>query len=343
MERFLLHQDELGKLIQSGAAELYKRLNQVDADSLGMPDHCLWYYKESHTKRLFFSIETSASLLYGAIKMCGKPVNNLVLMDYGAGVGTLFLLAKLIGCEKVIYNDHLEEWKHSAELIAKAAGITIDHYIVGDIDVCVDALDKMALKCDIITSRNVIEHIYQLNAFYDTLHKRQSRALIYSSTTANSSNPAAVFKHKMWHKKWEKVYHGKRLNTIRRQIPGITDARASALARATQGLALHDLNQAIEAFQKNDLLPDPSKHRSNTCDPDNGVWAEHLLNETEYRQLINDQHYDIFFKPGFWDTHYKNYWKNIAGKLLNRFNKNEYIALTVAPFIYVIAKPKSTA
>src|SRR5688572_4787838 len=120
MDKFLPHQDELGLLIQQGASDLYERMNKVDADTLGLPYHCLHYFKTSHSKRLFFSIETSAHLLYRAIRLTGKPVRELTLMDYGAGVGTLYLLAKLIGLRKVVYNDHLEDWRTSAEIIANA-------------------------------------------------------------------------------------------------------------------------------------------------------------------------------------------------------------------------------
>jgi len=133
MDKFLPYEDDLGRLINSGATELYLRLTKINADQLGMPEHCLDYFKTSHSKRLFFSTETSAHILYRSIKLTGKVPGEIVLMDYGAGVGTLFLLAKMIGCRQVIYSDHLEEWRISAELIAQAINIHIDNYIVGDI------------------------------------------------------------------------------------------------------------------------------------------------------------------------------------------------------------------
>src|SRR5688500_9314795 len=134
MDEFLPQKDRLSNLIQQQAAELHTRLKGVNADSLGLPYHCLHYYKGSHATRLFFSIETSAHLLYRSIPMTKKNVEDIVIMDYGAGVGTLYLLARMIGCRTVIYNDHLEDWKTSAQKIAEAIGIKIDEYITGDID-----------------------------------------------------------------------------------------------------------------------------------------------------------------------------------------------------------------
>lgn len=340
MDKFLQHEDDLGRLINDKATELYRRLKQLNADTLGLPAHCLYYYNASHSKRLFFSIETSAHLLYKAIQLTGRNVKGLVVMDYGAGVGTLYLLAKLIGC-KVVYNDHLEDWKASAQLIAEAINIRVDEYIVGDIDDCLDKLDVSGTQCDIITSRNVVEHIYRLDKFYKALHDRQPSALVFSSTTANNSNPVSVIKHILWHRKWEKVYRGKRMVTIERQAPGLSTSKKRNLAKATRGLAVEDLNDAIEAYRKTGYLPDPQKHHSNTCEPSNGVWAEHLLSMEEYRKLIDENLYNVSFAPGFWDTHYSKPYMNTVGRTMNKIIAGGgKKAMRVAPFIYVIAVPK---
>ncbi len=133
MDKFLPIRDELSQTIQANAVLLYDKLRTLPVDDLGMPSYCLEYFKGSHFKRLFFSIETSANLLYRSISAVNKPVAEIVIMDYGAGVGTLYTLAKMIGCKKVIYNDYLEDWRNSALLIASAIGIHMDEYILGDV------------------------------------------------------------------------------------------------------------------------------------------------------------------------------------------------------------------
>ncbi|RYG27497.1 MAG: hypothetical protein EOO01_41250 [Chitinophagaceae bacterium] len=254
-----------------------KKLQTLQVDTLGMPSHCLDYFKSSHFKRLFFSIETSAHLLYRSIKLKGGTVEEIVVMDYGAGVGTLYMLAKMIGCKTVIYNDHLEDWKTSAWLIAKAIGVEIDEYIVGDIDDTLRILDQKNLQCDIITSRNVIEHIYKLDTFFEKIYHHQPKALVYSSTTANYHNPASHLKHILWHRKWEKHFLPIREKLIREKIDNINTAEVSKLAKATRGLALGDFDLAVEEYRKSGILPDPSVHGSNTVESTSGVWFEHLL------------------------------------------------------------------
>ena len=344
MDKFLPYEDDLGLLINSGATELYLRLTKINADRLGMPEHCLDYFKSSHSKRLFFSTETSAHILYRSIKLTGKAPGEIVLMDYGAGVGTLFLLAKMIGCRQVIYSDHLNEWRISAELIAQAINIHIDNYIVGDITHCLDRLAKLNTQCDVITSRNVIEHIYNLNEFYTSTYIKQPRAIIFSSTTANKQNPAAAIKHKLWHKKWEKVFFGKRLVMIERQSPGMAVYRKRKLAKYTRGLAVKDLTDAINEYRKSGSIPNPRVFGSNTCDPSNGVWAENLLSLKTYRRMIDEKKYAVTFAPGFWDTHYRQNYLNFAARLLNKLIlKGGKLAMSLAPFIYVIARPKNVA
>lgn len=340
-DRFLPHQDQLATLINEQASELYSRLSSLQVETLGLPDHCLYYFKTSHYNRLFFSIETSAHLLYRSINLQNKPVTGIVIMDYGAGVGTLYMLAKMIGCKKVIYNDFLEEWKFSALKIAEALNILIDEYVLGDIEDTLKILDQKKLICDIITSRNVIEHVYKLDHFYGSICHHQPQAVIYSSTTANIYNPGAHIKHVLWHWKWEKEYYRQRIETIvSTQLLKNTDEQKK-LAKRTRGLAGKDLLNAIETYSISGRLPDPGKHYSNTCQPSTGVWAEHLLTFGQYKKDIPAENYLVNFLPGFWDTHYSKTWKNIFAKIMNwLISVTGRSGVVFAPFIYVVARPK---
>lgn len=341
MDQFLPQKDELSRLIQAKAEELLQKLQTLPVENLGMPDYCLVYFKGSHFKRLFFSIETSAHLLYNSITLSKKPVTEIVLMDYGAGVGTLYTLAKMIGCRKVIYNDHLPDWKQSAQLIAEAIGVTVDEYITGDIDNTLSELSARNIQCDIITSRNVIEHIYKLDHFYSAIALRQPTALVYSSTTANYHNPASRIKHWLWHRKWEKEYWKERLSYITGIAPDLGADILSELAIRTKGMAFPEIQTCVEAYSISKVLPSPLPVGSNTCEPSNGVWAEHIIPFSEYRKLIDKNSFNVHFKPGFWDTHYSKGWKNIMGKLLNNIIKlNSTTGIWIAPFIYVVAEKR---
>ena len=340
MDKFLSTHDELSQTIQANAVLLYEKLRTLPVDDLGMPPHCLDYFKGSHFKRLFFSIETSANLLYRSISAVKKPVDEVIIMDYGAGVGTLYTLAKMIGCKKVIYNDFLEEWRNSARLIAESIGIHTDEYILGDIEDTLKELKQKNIQCDIIASRNVIEHIYKLDEFFLAIATAQPKALIYSSTTANYKNPATRIQHRRMHRKLEKIYLPQREHMILQIAPSLEQTRAHQLALHTKGLAGSDIDHATEIYLKSGKLPDPIPHRTNTCNPANGLWVEHLLKFDEYRQFLGNR-YEVSFAAGFWDTHYSSTFLNILGRLFNALiPMNESLGFILAPFIYVVAKPK---
>ena len=84
MDRFLPHTDELGELLQAQSEKLLALMQTINVEALGLSEHGVVYFMGSHYKRLFFSIQTSANLLYNSITISKKKVEDVVIMDYGA-------------------------------------------------------------------------------------------------------------------------------------------------------------------------------------------------------------------------------------------------------------------
>jgi hypothetical protein len=341
-ERFIPYTDALAEQIQTQCVELYKKMRSIPVTDLGLSHHGEVYLLGSHLKRLFFSIETSARLLYHSITLTKKKVEDIVIMDYGAGVGSLYLLAKMIGCKKVIYNDILEHWKNNALLIAKAINVDVDEYLVGDIHQTLEYLADKKIECDLITSRNVIEHIYELEDFYKCIHQYQPNAIVFSSTTANFYNPAMNLQHVLLHKKVEKTYYKKRFDLIKERGNQLTEKEINYLAAHTRGYDDIHLNKAVDDFTAHKIHPAKRYYYTNTCDTAYGVWAENILPFGVHKKMIEAGNMQARFQPGFWDTHYTSNAKNRMTKCFNTFirifPKAGYM---LAPFIYVIAVPKS--
>lgn len=341
MDKFLHHTDGVALIIEQNCQDLYKKMHLLKVDALGLSEHGKAYFSGSHLKRLFFSIQTSAHILYNVVQLVNKPFHQIVLMDYGAGVGTLYLLAKMVGCSRVIYNDILEEWKQNALQIAAAINIDVDNYIVGDIDTTLQQLQVENISCDVITSRNVIEHIYQLPSFYACIAKLQPYAIVYSSTTANFYNPAMHLQHILLHKRVEKIYRQQRYQLISRLAPHLTEKQKLRLATYTQGYEKKGIQLQVEAYLQRGQLPKRNFFYTNTCDVEWGVWAENLLPFHLHAQAVQLANMQVVFKPGFWDTHYSSGVMNIFGKICNvciaTFGKK--VGFFLAPFIYVIATP----
>jgi hypothetical protein len=168
----------------------------------------------------------------------------------------------------------------------------------------------------------------------------QKNALIYFSTTANHYNPGMVIFHKRMHQKMEVVYGAKRNDIVLKYFPELSVGEIDRISNATRGLAMEDLNKALNNYRLNKTLPDPDIHGTNTCDPENGNWAEHFIPISDYKKIIESKGYKLTVLPAFWDTHYSSFLKNIFGKTMNFITKilGPKGGLRTTAFIYIIAE-----
>lgn len=342
MDKFLKQGDELALLIETQAQILYRKISELPINNMNLPEIPLEYYSGKHNDRKFFSVQTAAELLYRSIKLSKKTVSEIIVMDYGAGMGSLFLLAKMIGCKMVVYNDIIPDMTEGARIVADYLKIPIDVYITGDHKETIKVLQEKQINCDIVLSRNVVEHIYDLDDFYSDMAAGLPDALIYFSTTANFQNPAMLWFHKRVHRNAEVTYLPQRRKLIRKQLPDITDMEVEALAVATRGLAMYDFDEAMARYKNNKTVPDPFIHYTNTCDPENGLWAEHIIPVATYKKIIESKGYRLTVLPAFWDTHNKSGLKNVVGKVMNLAGTllGDKAGLKTTAFIYIIAEKK---
>lgn len=337
---FLAGNDSLAVLINKKATELFLMLQNFEAASLDIEESFKDYFINHHLgKRLFFSIQNSAHIIYQSVKKTGKLFEHINMVDYGAGLGTLYMLGGMLNFKRMVYNDYLPDWKSTAESICKALHIPIAGYVTGDIDAVLNYATTEGFTFDIIASRNVIEHIYSLPFFYSEVYRHNPAAVIFSTTSANYHNPAMRLKHYLLHKKIEKEqYLPHRKKDIQKQWPAITTKQLNELAALTRGKAKEDFLAAIRQCQNNRPIAPVPFLRSNTCLSTNGYWCEHLLSKDEYENIITKAGYKMDYTAGYWDTHYQSGLMNLLAKLLNQlillFGKKGYI---FSPFVNVVA------
>ncbi len=104
---------------------------------------------------------------------------------------------------------------------------------------------------------------------------------------------------------------------------------------------MHDLDNAIEKYKNTNIIPKLNVLRTNTCEPENGNWLENLLTKSEYKAIIEPNHYTFKFLPAFWDTHYPSVFKSNISKVLNVITRSlgAQKGIYAAPFVYIIAIP----
>lgn len=340
---FIQENDELSQLINRQANLLYQKLSGFDASALETPDFFKDYFSKHHlNSRLFFSVQNSCTIIHESVMLSGKKIEEINFLDYGAGLGTLYMLASLIGFKNVYYNDYLEEWKNCAATICSALDLPINGYIVGDISNVVTYANEQNIKFNIIASRNVIEHIYSLEDFFSKISTHHPDCLVYNTTTANYHNPAMHLWHILIHRNAEKKWYiQQRSAWIQNKYPGISTTDLGKAVVLSRGYAFADFTNAVDLIlQKKQLTPIPYLH-TNTCDFNTGVWAEHLLPKKAYNNYMSTSGYTLLYKPGYWDTHYSNPIKNIftgiANKLIMLLGDK---GILFSPFVKIIAQKK---
>ncbi len=338
MITFIQQTDALGLAINKACNELFVKIPALDIDSLPFEPYFKWYFKKCHLGRPHFSLKTSARLLYNAIQSTGKPWQNVVIMDYGAGLGTLYLIAKIIGVKKIIYNDLMPEFATPAAAVDAALGYPMDEYIIGDTEATLQQLKKDNIICDVIVSRNVLEHIYHLPTYYNLVQQHQPQAILYNSTTANYNNPLAHVQHIYLHYKAKPALIQRKIIAIHKVIPDLNKNTATKLATALIQYGSIDFDTALQTFVNKGTWPTNKKDYTNVCD-ETGNWREHLLSYKQHQQVASN--YKVTFVPGFWDVDYKNPLLKTIGiignAITNMLGSKGYVA---ASFIYIIAKPK---
>ncbi len=340
--------DNLSITINNAANTLLKALQVVDLEPIPIHDYFKNYFVKHHSnQRVIFSLESSASIIYNSIQLKKKPIEDIIFLDYGAGLGTLFLLAGMLPFKKVLYNDYLEDWCNSAKHICNALkeNIEIDDFIEGDYPSVIEYAKTNNIAIDIWASRNVIEHVYELNNFYSAINKYNTNCLVYSTTTANYQNVAMRCKHYFLHKKVEKnIYLPQRKKIIQEQFNQLDSGTITEWAKATRGLALEDFGNGLTLLENKKTLPQKPYLSTNTCDCTTGVWAEHLLPKYVYKSMIESADFSMIILPGFWDTHYNfapaNWVTTWLNKLIKLLGTKGY---WLSPFIIIIAAKHAKA
>jgi 2-polyprenyl-3-methyl-5-hydroxy-6-metoxy-1,4-benzoquinol methylase len=345
--------ETLNTSIGKSADSLKEALLKLDIDTLNVADYTKKYFKD-YLRKLDYALQSCSLIVSWSIHNSNKDKNEMTFVDNGAGVGILAMLAKAVGIKNVIYHDIYDVSARDAETIATAAGYKADFYLVGDTPDLVNFINEKRINCDTIASRNVIEHIYDLDDYFKTISKINSPNLnLFLATTANNKNILTDLYTKDIQRKIEtKGYIGKwqkdrdsrksyieiRKEIIKQLLP--KDSKdLEKLTAFTRGLRKDDIERKVKEFIETGKLPEPINHPTNTCDPITGNWTEHLVELDEYKRLFEKHGFSFTIIPGFYNTKYNlpfiNYLTPILNKLIKRYkNKGVYLA----PFIGLTGK-----
>lgn len=296
------------------ANEFYKKVSllQNRIDTLAISE----YNKAYFMKKTIREIYLYAEFLWTVFKFHGL---THTLLDYGGGSGLLGMFASYLGIENVYYNDIYDISCQDAKVVAKEMSIEIKDYICGDIKEVFEYARMKDLHFDAVISYDVIEHIYDLESFFQELVQVCHRDCFISMwTTANSYNPDIVKHLENRHYRSEylgsqKVKGWKERDSllayvkIRERIikdyfinQGVTiDERDIAdLVKNTRGKNKEDIHRYLAQYSlaERNSTTQNVKFPSNTCDPLTGNWAEHLIDFDELAKNVRSFE-NVFILP----------------------------------------------
>ena len=340
--------------INYAAGRLYKKLKDLDVTHLDISDYSKEYLLK-HLINLRGTLRKYSYILSWSLTPSTVSLNKFKIMDYGGGTGILSMLAKELKIGTVIYNDIYDVSCNDAKTLGQAIGNESDYYLKGDIDHTIKFLKQNAVHINAIASYDVIEHIYDIEAFLRKLHLLSDQPLnVFLSSGANSLN---FFKRKALMKQQIEIENKDRVKKrgykerdclkaylkvreamITKYSKDLTNNEVKRLVRVTRGMMEPDIYQCVDKYLKTKEFPLEPAHPTNTCDPYTGNWAEHLMDPYCLKEVLLRTGFEVEILGGYWSpsiNSMKSYLSNLLNIVIYLFKK---LGIKAAPFYTIYGK-----
>lgn len=340
---------KLKETLNSAASNLFQKLEKDDVNELDISDYSKKYFGNYQSK-LHYSLECGCFILAHSLNHLGDDFANATVLDHGGGLGMLSLLAKSAQIKTVVYNDIYDVSTNDAKKIASLLNVSANYYICSDIIELVAELNNKHITIDCFISRNVIEHIYNLEEFFSELRNVPGKNLaVFIATTANEKNILVdQYTKKLQRKaefefsagKWDKNRDAKKpYSILRKEIlleayPNLQRKELMELVICSRGLIKKDILVMAEKYVKDGIMPNRPSHPSNTCDPYTGNRTENLISIDQYKKLFEKNGFKFETFSGFYNTRYPQKVINLLTPNINKIiKKSPQLGISLAPFI----------
>jgi hypothetical protein len=226
-------------------------------------------------------------------------------------------------------------------------------YICADSDGLVDYFKSKQMNCDCVVSRNVIEHIYNLeNYFRDIAEYSERNLVVCLATTANIKNPLVnIYTRKIQRTaelkgskgKWQKERDSNssfleiRKKIIHDHFKNLDDDKVMMYAQASRGMIAEDIIALVAEHETSKSLPPSPIDATNTCDPLTGNRTENLIPSSSYKKLLEKNGFEYELQSGFYNVNYAQKVLNVITPFVNFIIKNlPFTGIYLAPFILII-------
>lgn len=340
--------------LDRAACRLYEKLICLNPDALDISEvnkKCL----DAASGTMRSALRRYAYMLAWSIGERNVPYEEFVFVDYGGGAGVLSLLAKELGVGTVVYVDNYEPTCKDAKVIGQAVqGDEANHYVLGGIDELLEFLNTNSICCNAVASSNVIEHIYDIEAFFKELCALPGDSNIVMTTDINPFNPSIKRRFTEFQRTAEyggrvkkaecredfctRAYIEVRSEIISNHARSLSDSEVERLATATRGLIEPDIKKVVDEYLKTGEIFREPEHPTNTVNPYTGNWAERFLDFELLCRILSENGFDAKVLGGYYGGKTGNITKKATGVLLNMFVRTfKRMGLFAAPFVTIYA------
>jgi len=329
----------LRQILKTASDNLARDIVNLDFEQLSIEDYTIIYLSK-YLDNIKYELNLNADILFHAFEHTGLKMADLVLVDYGSGIGMLSLLAKYSGVGKVIQVDINKDVLSDSITLSNALKVfDIEQYT--SISECVKAEGSDSINA--IVSRDVVEHVYDLKALFDQFAEINTCSVMVHNTSANRYNLWLKSYFRKIHNSFEEEvvinsrdgnispsYASIRSERLSQLFPDLDTRSLDMMTAKTRGLMIVD----FENLSQEEILK-LNPPLSNTCNPITGNWAERLLSVSDYRSLSGP--FDMSIASGI--LNYFGVGPVFWGKeLLNIFNKRGLTGPALWPSIHFIYK-----
>jgi hypothetical protein len=332
-------------ITSSQVAEFSKILSKANIAEAGLGDYQLTYLKHLFFHKNYY-LRIYVQVLNEVLSKSDKAKKDIFLVDYGAGNGLLGLFAKYCGFGKVVQVDTSIGFHESQKILSEKLNIQIAAHLLGDFE----ALKNYTQEApDALIGTDVIEHVYDLDPFFSTLHELNANMTIIFTTASNDRNPWKKKRLMRVQRKDELEgydaengnesllpFRQVRENIIKNKLPQLQQKDLDSLVTNTRGMRQDDIIKACEHYNTTKIIPPLPAHPTNTCDPLSGSWTERFLSFDEYKNIFNSYGYALSIRNGF----YNQYQGGLKGTILFFLNRLVKIpgrvSNMISPYIMLI-------
>lgn len=326
---------------ESAIKETYAVLSSIDYETLQISD-----YNKQYIGRLKPSLRYYLTIysycMHQGLRDAEVLLSDMTMIDFGGGSGFLSIYAKKLGIGNVIYVDLNPLSVATVQLLKERTGVGPDVILHGSSDVLAAWCSERSVLPDFLVATDLIEHVYDLDTFFDELTGINDRMRMLFTTGSTPYNPYVKRRlHRMMLESEYGVsefpnYYAKRKEYIRRRFALISEQEIESWTLKTRGLTYADMDNAIE----NNYIP-PLPGAYNTCDPETGNWTERILPVKSYRRMLLKHAYTVSVYKGFYNIRRSRKWQSAVFRLMNWFIRiSGKAGFLFSPFILLVCDRK---